>query len=159
MWPLIVIQLLSCVQLFATPWTAACQAYLSFIISRSLLKIMSIELVMPSTHLILCCLLLLLPSIFLSIRLFFNALALRISSGEMTSKTHVVTCGMQHSETDICSDCFTGSWEQLRSGIRAEPQGLGGEAHTTSMSQHFTLLLQSRQTRLPKKPLLKLSSQ
>ena len=60
---------------------------------------MSIELVMPSTHLILCCPLLLLPSIFLSVRLFFNELALRISSGETTSKTHVVTCGMQHSET------------------------------------------------------------
>ena len=54
-------------------------------------------------------------------------------------------------DTDICSDLFTGSWEQLRSGIRAEPQGLGGEAHTTSMSQHFMFLLQSRQMRLPDK--------
>ena len=50
----------------ATPWTAAHQASLSFIVSQSLLKLTSIELVMPSNHLILCCLLLLLPSVFLS---------------------------------------------------------------------------------------------
>ena len=56
----------------ATPWTAACQASLSFTISWSLLKLMSIELVMPSNHLILCCPLLLPPSIFPSIRVFAN---------------------------------------------------------------------------------------
>ena len=71
-------QLLSCVQLFATPWTAACQATLSITNSRSLLKLTSIKLVMPSNHLILCCLLLLLPSIFPSIRVFSNESALRI---------------------------------------------------------------------------------
>ena len=54
------------------PWTAACQASLSIINSRSLLRLMSIELVMPSNHLILCCPLLLLPPIFLSIRVFSN---------------------------------------------------------------------------------------
>ena len=59
---------LSCIWLFATPWTAAHQASLSIPISWSLLKLMSIELVMPSNHLILCHLLLLLPSIFSSIR-------------------------------------------------------------------------------------------
>ena len=53
-----------------TPWTAACQASLSFTISRSLLKLMSIESVMPFNHLVLCGLLLLLPSIFPSIRVF-----------------------------------------------------------------------------------------
>ena len=58
------------VQLFATPWTAACQASLSFTTSWSLLKLMSIEAVMPSNHLILWCPLLLLPSIFPSIRVF-----------------------------------------------------------------------------------------
>ena len=52
---LFVVQLLRRVQLFATPWTAACQASLSFTISWSLLKLMSFELVMPSNHLILCC--------------------------------------------------------------------------------------------------------
>ena len=64
----IVLQLLSCVQLFATPWTAAPQASLSFTISQSLLKLMSIESMMPSNHLILYHPLLLLPSIFPSIR-------------------------------------------------------------------------------------------
>ena len=59
----------------ATPWTAACQASLSFTISRSLLRFMSIESTMPSDHLILCCLLLFLPSIFPSIRIFSNELA------------------------------------------------------------------------------------
>ena len=61
-----------------TPKTAACQASLSVIISRSLLKLMSIELVMPSNHLFLCYPLLLLPSIFLSIRVFSNELAFHI---------------------------------------------------------------------------------
>ena len=66
------VQSLSRVQLFATPWTAACQASLSITISRSLPKLMSIESVIPSNHLILCCPLLLLPSIFPSIRVFSN---------------------------------------------------------------------------------------
>ena len=72
------VQLLSCVWLFATPWIAACQATLSITDSRSLLKFISIELVMPSSHLILCCPLLLLPSIFPSIRIFSNESALHI---------------------------------------------------------------------------------
>ena len=58
--------------LFVTPWTAACQAFLSFTISQSLLKVMSIEAVMPSNHLIQCQPLLLLPSIFPSIGVFSN---------------------------------------------------------------------------------------
>ena len=61
-----------------TPWTAARQASLSFTIFLSLLKLMSIELVMPSNHLILCHPLLLLPSLFPSIRVFSNELALHI---------------------------------------------------------------------------------
>ena len=63
---------------FSSPWTAACQAFLSFTISWNLLKLMSIELVMPSYHLILCRPLLLLPSIFPSIRVLSNESALRI---------------------------------------------------------------------------------
>ena len=74
----VVVQSLNCVQLFLTPWTAACQASLSFTISQSLLKLMSIESVMPSNHLILSHPLLLLPSIFPSIRVFFNELVLHI---------------------------------------------------------------------------------
>ena len=69
---------LSHVRLFATPWTAACQASLSITNSRRLLKLMFIESVMPSNHLILCRLLLILPSIFPIIRVFSNELAFHI---------------------------------------------------------------------------------
>ena len=72
------VQLLSHVRLFATPWTAARQASLSITTSHSLPKLMSIESVMPSNHLILCHPLLLLPSIFPSIRVFSNESALCI---------------------------------------------------------------------------------
>ena len=72
-----VVRSLSHVQLFATPWTAACQASLSFTKSGRLLKLMSIELVMPSNHLILCRPLLL-PSIFPSIRVLSKELALHL---------------------------------------------------------------------------------
>ena len=63
---------------FVTPWKAVCQASLSITNSRSLLKLISIELMMPSNHLVLCCPLLLLPSIFPSIRIFFNESILHI---------------------------------------------------------------------------------
>ena len=72
------VQSLSCVQLFVTPRTAARQASLSITNSWSLLKLMSIESVMPSNHLILCRVLLLLPSIFPNIRVFSNKSALHI---------------------------------------------------------------------------------
>ena len=68
--------MLSCVRLFETPWTAAHQASLSITISWSFLKLMSIEWMMPSNHLVLCCPLLILPSIFPSIRVFSNQSAL-----------------------------------------------------------------------------------
>ena len=73
-----VVQSLSCVRLFVTPRTAACQASLSFTISLSLLKLMSMESVIPSSHLILCRPLLLLPSIFPSIKVFSNESALHV---------------------------------------------------------------------------------
>ena len=72
------VQSLSHVQLSATPWTAACQGSLSITSSQSLLRLISIELVMPSNHLILCCLLLLLPSVFPNIRVSSNESVLRI---------------------------------------------------------------------------------
>ena len=77
-WLIVVVQLLSCVWLFATPWPAARQAFLSFTISQSLLKLMSIKSVMPSNYLILCHPLLLLPSVFPSIRFFSNESSLCI---------------------------------------------------------------------------------
>ena len=72
------VQSLSCVWIFETPWTATCQASLSFTLFQSLLKLMSTDSVMPSNRLILCHPLLLLPSIFPSIRVFSNELALCI---------------------------------------------------------------------------------
>ena len=75
---ILLLLLLSCVWLFETPRTVPCKAFLSFFISWSLLKLISIESVMPSNHLILCHPLLLLPSVFASIRVFSNELVLRI---------------------------------------------------------------------------------
>ena len=72
------VQSLSCFRLFETPWTAAHQASLSITNSRSLLKLMSIESVMPSKYLILCCPLLLSPSVFPRIRVFSNESVLHI---------------------------------------------------------------------------------
>ena len=75
---MVVVHLLSCIQLFATPWAAACQVSLSFVIFQSLLKLLSIESVMLSNHLVLCCPLLLLPSNFTNIRVSSNESCLRI---------------------------------------------------------------------------------
>ena len=85
----VVVQLLSRVRCFVTPWTTACPASLSFTISRSLLKLMSIQSVMPSNHLILCCPLLLLPSIFSRMSLFQ-----RVSSSHQVPK--VLEFWLQH---------------------------------------------------------------
>ena len=74
----VVVQWLSHVQLFVTPWTAAHQASLSFTLSRSTFKLMTFESMMPSNHLILCCPLLLLPSVFPSIMVFSNESVLLI---------------------------------------------------------------------------------
>ena len=73
---IVAVQSLSCVHLFGTPWTAACQTSLSSTIPPSVLKLMSIELVTPSNHFILCHPLLLLPSVIPSIRVFVKELAL-----------------------------------------------------------------------------------
>ena len=91
----LLVQLLSCVQLFVTPWTAARQASLSFTVSWSLLKLMSIESVMPSNHLILCCSLFFLPSIFSSIRIFSNESTLCIRCLSTGASTAVRDLKMQ----------------------------------------------------------------
>ena len=89
--------MLSHVQLFVTPWTAAHQASLSITNSQSLPKFMSIELVMPSNHLILCRPLLLLPSIFPSIRVFSNGSALRIRWPKYWSFSFNISPSNEHS--------------------------------------------------------------
>ena len=91
----VVLQPLSHVQLFATPWNAAYQTSLSFAISQSLRKLMPIELVMPSNHLILCHPLLLLPWIFPSIRVFSSKSALRIGWQKYWSLTLVLPMNIQ----------------------------------------------------------------
>ena len=78
----VVVQSLSRVRLFATPWTVACQASLSFAICLSLFKLMSIESMMPSKHLILCCHILLLPSVF-------------PASGSFPMSLHFASCGQR----------------------------------------------------------------
>ena len=90
------VQLLSCVQLPVTPWTAACQASLSITNSQSPPKSMSIESVIPSNHLILCHLLLLLPSIFPRIRVFSNESALCIRWPNYWSFRFNITSSNEH---------------------------------------------------------------
>ena len=90
------VQSLSHVWLFATPWITACQASLSIINSRSLLKLMPIELVMPSSHLILCHPLLLQPPIPPSIRVFSNESALRMRWPKYWSFSFIITPSNEH---------------------------------------------------------------
>ena len=92
-----VARLLTCIWLFATPWTAARQASLSITNSWSLLKLMSIELVMPSDHLILCRPLLLPPSVFPSIRVFSNESALCIRWSRYWSFSFSISPSIEHS--------------------------------------------------------------
>ena len=90
------VQSLSRVRLFATPWTAACQASLSITNSRSLLKHMSIESVMPSSHLILCCTLLLLSPIPPSIRIFSNESTLHMRRPKYWSFSFSISPSNEH---------------------------------------------------------------
>ena len=90
------VQLLSCVRLFATPWTTPCQASLSITNSRSPPKPMSFKSVMPSNHLILCRPLLLLPSIFPSIRVFSNKSALCIRWSKYWSFSFSISPSNEH---------------------------------------------------------------
>ena len=90
------VQSLSHVWLFATPWTAARQASLSITNSQGLLKLMSIELVMPSSHLILCCPLLLLPPIPPSIRIFSNESSLHMRWPKYWSFSFSITPFNEH---------------------------------------------------------------
>ena len=121
------VQSLRCVQLFATPWTAARQASLSITNSRSLPKFMSIAAVMPSNHLILCQSLLLLPSIFPSIRVFSNESDLA-SGGQsigVSASVSVLPVNIQ--------DCFPLGWTGW---ISLQSKGLSTVFSNTTVQKH-----------------------
>ena len=121
------VQSLSHVRLFATPWTTARQASLSITNSRSLLKVISIESVMPSTHLILCYPLPLLPSIFPSIRVFSNESALCIRWPKYWSFSFNISPFNEHS--GLISLEWTG-WISLQS------KGLSRVFSNTTVQKH-----------------------
>ena len=121
------VQLLSGVQLFVTPWTAACQASLSITNSQSLLKLMSIESVIPSNHVILYCPLLLLPSIFPSIRIFSNLSALCIRWPKYGSFSFSLSSSKEYS--GLISFRIAGL-------ISLQSKGLSRVLSTTSVQKH-----------------------
>ena len=121
------VQLLSRVRLFATPWTAACQASLFITNSRSLPKPMSIESVMPSNHLILCRPLLLLPSIFPCIRVFSNESALHIRWPKHWSFSFRISPSNEHQDWSPLG--WTG-WTSLQS------KGLSRVFSNTTVQKH-----------------------
>ena len=122
------VQLPSRVWLFATPWTAAWQASLSITNSQSLLKLISIESVMPSNHLILCCPLLLLNSIFPSIRVFSNESVFRIRWSKYWSFSFSISPSNEYS--GLISFRWT-DWISLRS------KGLLRISNTTVQKHQF----------------------
>ena len=111
--------MLSYVQLFATPWTIACQASLSITNSQRLLEFMSIESLMLSNHLILCCPLLLLPSIFPSIRVFSNESVLHIRWPKYSTFNFSISPSKEHS--GLIS--FRMDWLDLLA-VQGAPKGL-----------------------------------
>ena len=113
------VQSLSCVRLFETPWIAACQASLSITTPQSLLKLMSIESVMPSSHLILCCPLLILPPIPPSIRAFSNESTLHIRWPKYRSFSFSISPSNEH--PGLIS--FRMDWLDLLA-VQGTPKGL-----------------------------------
>ena len=147
------VQSLSHVWLFVTPWTAACQASLSITNSRSLLKLMSSESVMPSNHLILCCPLLLLPSILPSIRVFSSesALLIRCQSMGASSSTSVLPIKIQGWFSLVLTGLI--SWQSNRHSrvfsntTVQKHQFFGSQLSLWSNSQIHTWLLEIALTR------------
>ena len=132
----VVVESLSPVQLFATSWTAARQAFLSLTISWSLLKLMSIEPMMPSNHLVLCCPLLLLPSVFPSIRVFSNEKALRIR----WSKDWIFSSSISPSNEDSGLISFRIDWFDLlavQGTLKGLPQHHSSKASILRRSAFF----------------------
>ena len=121
------VQSLSYVRLFATPWTAKCQASLSITSSQSLLKFMSVEFMMPSNHLILCCPLLLLASIFPSIRVFSNESALHIKWPKDWSFSFSISLSNEHPALI----CFRMDWLDL-----LQSKGLSRVFSNTTVQKH-----------------------
>ena len=132
--------------LFATPWTATCQASLSITSSRSLLKLISIESVMPSNHLILCCPLLLLPSIFPSIRVFSDSQF--FASGGLSIRASALVLPMNIQDwsplgwTGLISLQSKGLSRVFSSIIVREHQFLGAQPSLWSNSHIRTWLLE-----------------
>ena len=114
------------VRLFVTLWSAAHQASPSFTISWGLLKLMSIDSVMPSNHLILCCPLLLLPSVFPSIRVFSNELALRIRWSEYWSFSFSISP----------SNDIQGWFPLYLTGLMLQSKGLSKISSSTTVRKH-----------------------
>ena len=131
------LQSLSFVQLFVTPWTAACQAFLSITNSQSLLKLMSIELVMPSNHLTLCHSLLLLPSIFPNIRVFSNESVLHIRSPKYWSFSFSISPSNEYSR--LIS--YRMDWLDLLAVQRTLKSLLQHHSSSASILQHSTFFI------------------
>ena len=146
----VVIQWLSCVWLFATPWAAAWQTSLSFTISKSLLKLMSTVSVMPSNRLIFCHPLLLLPSIFPSIRVFSNESALRIRWPEYWSFSFSIRPSNEYSGlisfrtelTSLISLLSKGLWKVFSNTTFQNDQFFGTQPSLWSNSHFCTWLLE-----------------
>ena len=134
------VQSLSCVWLFATPWTAACQASLSITNSQNLLKLISIESVMPTNRLILCRLLLLLPSIFPSIKVFSNESVLCIRWSMYCSFS--ISPSNIHWKSELIS--FRIAWFDLlavQGTLKNLPQNHCSEASVLQLSAFFMIQL------------------
>ena len=127
--------MLSCVRLFATPWTTAHQASLSITNLQSLLKLMSIESMMPSDHLILCHPLLLLPSVFPSIRVFSNESVLRLCFALSLEHISVWNNCFKYSVT-LCGE---GLWYQMIL-IQETHQGPNGKTQTLLFGESVALV-------------------
>ena len=144
------VQLLSCVRLFATPWTAAHQASLSITNSQSLLKLMSMESVMPSNHLILCHPLLL-PSIFPSIRVYSKESVLCIRWPKYWSFSFNISPSNEYS--GLIS--FRTDWFDLlavQGSLKSLPQHHGSKASILQCSAFFMVQLINMNTWLLEKP-------
>ena len=126
----VVVQSLSSVLTLWSPWTAAHQAFLSFLVSQSLSKLISIEMVMPSNDLILCCPLLCLPSVFLSIKVFSNESVLHINWAKYWSFSFNISPSNEH--PGLISFRMDGSpgWISLQS------KGLSRVFSNTTVQKH-----------------------